>query len=113
MQLKVKKSEGNAKQKQREGKGIPEDHVKQVEDYFNTNEEAHLREASRDLGFSVKKIWIILRRILKWKAYTPFLSACLSKNNKKVRVQSSEWFLTKNVFFLGTRLYGQIQSILF
>ena len=51
MQLKVKKSEGNAKQKQREGKGIPEDHVKQVEDYFNTNEESHLREASRDLGF--------------------------------------------------------------
>ena len=73
-----KKSGGNAKQKQREGKGIPEDHVKQVEDYFNTNEEAHLREASRDLGFSVKKIWIILRRILKWKAYTPFFTACLS-----------------------------------
>ena len=33
-----KKSGGNAKQKQREGKGISEDHVKQVEDYCNTNE---------------------------------------------------------------------------
>ena len=63
-----------------------------------------LEGSKQGFRLSLKKIWIILRRVLKWKAYTPFLSACLSKNNKKVRVQSSEWFLTNDVVFFQDKV---------
>lgn len=68
------------------GNGIPEEHVKLVEAFFLANEEAHLREANRVLGFSITNIWVILRRILKWRAYTPFVSACLSQSNVEKRL---------------------------
>ena len=67
---------GNAKQENKGSKsGIPDEDVKLVEQYFLRS---HLREASRVLGMSVTKIWIILRKVLKWKAYTPHVLACLS-----------------------------------
>ena len=37
-------SGGNAKPKQRSGMGLPDDHVRQVEDYFRNHNNAHLRE---------------------------------------------------------------------
>ena len=39
---------------------VPSSDVEAVEDYFDLNEEAHLREASHDLNMSVGKIWFVL-----------------------------------------------------
>ena len=81
---------GNAKQENKGSmSGIPDEDVKLVEQYFLRS---HLREASRVLGMSVTKIWIILRKVLKWKAYTPHVLACLSQANTKARRKSAEWF---------------------
>ena len=97
-------SGGNAKPKQRSGTGIPDVHVRQVEDYFRNNNNAHLREASRVLGFSVRKIWIILRQVLKWKSYTPHVSACLTESNKQNRLRAAEWFLTHDSQFFEDKI---------
>ncbi len=50
--------------------------------------------ANLDLGFSVIK-WTTLMRSMKWKAYTPLVSASITDIKKKVRVQSSEYYLSK------------------
>ena len=47
------------------------DDVKRVEDFFNTNDCSHLREAAVVLGLSIGKVWRILRNDLKWKPYRP------------------------------------------
>ena len=44
---------------------VPQEDVDSVKEFFKDNKKSHLREASRTLGISVKKIWIILRKILK------------------------------------------------
>ena len=55
---------------------VPSSDVQAIKDYFDSNEEAHLREASHDLDMSVGKIWFVLRKILKWKSYIPVSSVC-------------------------------------
>lgn len=96
---------GNAKQENKGSRrGIPDKDVKLVEQYFLDNKESHLREASRVLGMSVTKIWIILRKVLRWKAYTPHVSACLSQANTEARRKSAEWFLAHDSLFFEEKV---------
>ena len=53
---------------------VPSSDVQAIKDYFDSNQEAHLREASHDLNMSVGNIWFVLRKILKWKSYVPVSS---------------------------------------
>ena len=39
---------------------VPLSDVQAIKDYFDSNGEAHLREASQDLNMSVGKIWFVL-----------------------------------------------------
>ena len=55
---------------------VPLSDVQAIKDYFDSNGEAHLREASHDLNMSVGKIWFVLRKILKWKSNVPVSSVC-------------------------------------
>ena len=95
---------GNAKQKERLVNPIPDEQIKQVEEYFKEHDDAHIREASRDIGFSVSKIWIILRQHLKWKAYTPNVSAYLTEQNKTARLNSADWFLSHDCCFFQDKV---------
>ena len=67
---------------------------------FPTN----LREASRVLGFSITKIWFILRKVLKWRAYTPFVSACLTQSNVEKQLNSAKWFLSHDSKFFEEKV---------
>ncbi len=93
-------SGGNAQPKKRQGKGIPDDHIKQVHDYFKSKDDAHLR----DLGFSVKKVWLILKTKLKWRSYTPTLSACLTASNISSRLTAADWFLNHDSTFFQDKI---------
>ena len=97
-------SGGNAQPKKRQGKGIPDDDIKQVHDYFKSKDDAHLRDASRDLGFSVKKVWLILKTKLKWRSYTPTLSACLTASNISSRLTAADWFLNHDSTFFQDKI---------
>lgn len=97
-------SGGNAQPKKRQGNGIPDDDIKQVNDYFQSKDDAHLRDASRELGFSVYKIWLILRTKLKWRSYAPSLSACLTADNIISRLTAAEWFLNHNSTFFQDKI---------
>ena len=53
---------------------------------------------------SVTKIWIILRKVLRWKAYTPHVSACLSQANTEAHRKSAEWFLAHDSLFFEEKV---------
>ena len=75
------------------------------------NKKAHLAEASRNLDMAKDKIWYILRRILKWKAYKLHVSHILSQANMKARLECADWFLTKNRNFFSKKVvWGDILS---
>jgi hypothetical protein len=80
-------------------KPIPLDEIQKVELYFQTNCRAHIREAVRDLNISFGKIWYILRKCLKWKAYTPNKTNIISQRQRDVRLSAADWFLTHDVTF--------------
>ena len=75
-----------------------------VKGFFMANKKAHLAEASRTLDMAKGKIWYILRRILKWKAYKPHVSHILSQANMKARLECADWFLTKNRDFFSKKV---------
>ena len=84
--------------------GIPAEDVKHVEQYFLDNKEAHLREASRVLGMYITKLWIILRNVQGWKAYTPHVLACLTKANTEARLKTAQWFFAHNSLFFKEKV---------
>ena len=67
---------------------LPREDITAVKQFFRTrkNKNAHLAEASRSIGSSIGKIWFILRKILKWKAYKPAASTVLSIQQQAVRL---------------------------
>ena len=83
---------------------VPQEDVDSVKEFFKDNKKSHLREASRTLGISVKKIWLILRKILKWKAYKPAISTILTPQQMKVRLDCARWFLTKDKEFFAKKI---------
>ena len=48
---------GDPKPKLKPGANIPPADIQAVEDFFDANKEAHLKEASLDLGITVGKIY--------------------------------------------------------
>ena len=70
------------------------DDVKRVEDFFNTNDRSHLREAAEVLGLSIGKVWRILRNDLKWKPYRPHFVQHLSTANMESRLAACSFWLT-------------------
>ena len=83
-----------------------------VKGFFMANKKAHLAEASRTVDMAKGKIWYILRRILKWKAYKPHVSHILSQANMKARLECADWFLTKNTDFFSKKVVWGDESIL-
>ena len=51
------------------------------------------------MGISLGKVWFILRKVLKWKAYRPHLATILSHDQRQRRVQAAEWFLQHDAEF--------------
>ena len=68
---------GDPQVKRRPSDSVPQHDVKAVEDFFLRNEEGHIRDAAKELSLSFGKIWFILRKILKWKAYRPHTTTVL------------------------------------
>lgn len=68
--------------------------VQQVRDFFLLNPKAHIREAAARLGMSYSTVWKILRKILKWRAYTPHLAQVLSPTNMESRLAACNFWLT-------------------
>ena len=75
-----------------------------VKTFFQNIKKAHLTEASRELGISLGNIWLILRRVLKWKAYIPHVSHVLTPVQMRVRIECADWFLTKNRDFFSNKV---------
>ena len=65
-----------------------------VKKNFEQNPKCHIREAARVLGLSYGSIWRILRKNLKWKAYRPHLTQCLSPANMESRLAACTFWLT-------------------
>lgn len=95
---------GSVKVKIPVGNGVPRDHVQAVADYFKVNEEAHIRDAARDLGYSIGKIWFILRKILRWKAYRPHVATVLTAKQMNTRLLAAEWFLSQDTEFFSRQV---------
>ena len=95
---------GDPKPKPKPGGNIPPADVQAVKDFFDTNKEAHLKEASLDLGMSVGKIWFILRKVLKWKAYVPKRVTVLTLKQKQTRLEAARWFLSHDHNFFSSQV---------
>ena len=83
---------------------VPEEDVRAVEDFFRRNEKAHIREAARELNFSFGKVWHILRKVLKWKAYKPHVTTVLSHKQRQARVNAAQWFLSHDAEFFSKQV---------
>ena len=66
---------GEAKPKHNVKDSVPQADTDAVQEYFEVNKEAHLRDAVRDLGISLGNVLFILRKVLKWKAYRPHFNS--------------------------------------
>ena len=95
---------GDPQVKPRVGDSVPQCDVQAVKDYFTLNDKAHIREAARELGYSIGKIWFILRKILKWRAYRPHTATVLTVKQRKTRLQAAEWFLSHDEAFFATQV---------
>ena len=95
---------GDPQVKPRVGDSVPQCDVQAVKDYFTLNDKANIREAARELGYSIGKIWFILRKILKWRAYRPHTATVLTVNQRKTRLQAAEWFLSHDEAFFATQV---------
>ena len=73
---------------------VSDEDITMVRDYFTLNQEAHIRQAVVDIGFSYGKIWSILRKNLQWKSYHPHKVQVLSEANKLTRVAACRFFLS-------------------
>ena len=73
---------------------VSDEDITMVRDCFTLNQEAHIRQAVADIGFSYGKIWSILRKNLQWKAYHPHKVQILSEANKLSRVAACRFFLS-------------------
>ena len=71
---------------------------------FSKNEEAHIREAAKEVGFSIGKIWFILRKILKWKPYRPHATTVLTTQHRQYRLTASQWFLSHTIDFFSKQV---------
>ena len=60
--------------------------------------------ASRELNMAKFKIWTILRKILKWKAYKLHASHILSHAHMNMRLECANWFLTKDKDFFSKKV---------
>ena len=76
------------------GRSREHNNVEAVKNCFEQNPKIHIREATRVLGLSYGTIWKILRKDLKWKAYRPHLTQCLSPANKESRLAACTFWLT-------------------
>ena len=74
---------GDPETKRKPSDGVPQNDVKAVQDFFSKNEEAHIRDAVKELGFSFGKIWFILRKVLKWKPYRPHTTTILTAKHRQ------------------------------
>ena len=81
---------GDPHVKPRVGDSVPQCDVQAVRDYFTLYDKAHIREAARDLGYSIGKIWFILRKMLKLRAYRPHTATVLTVKQRKTRLQAAE-----------------------
>ena len=95
---------GDPKPKLKPGANIPPGDIQAVEDFFDANKEAHLKEASLDLGMSVGKIWFILRKVLKWRAYVPKKATALTLKQKQTRQEAARWFLLHDPDFFSSQV---------
>ena len=85
---------GDPKPKLKPGAIIPPGDIQAVEDFFDANKEAHLKEASLDLGMSVGKIWFILISVEKKKATFQVyfaqmwtISECVTNAHKLITIE--------------------------
>ena len=83
---------GEAKPKHNVKDSVPQADTDAVQEYFEVNKEAHLRDAVRDLGISLGKV-------LKWKAYRPHLATILSHDQRQRRLQAADNNKKKQCFF--------------
>ena len=67
--------------------------IEAVKKIFEQNPKCHIREAARVLGLSYGAIWKILRKNLKWRAYRPHLTQCLSPANMESRLAACTFWL--------------------
>ena len=72
----------------------PAEDIQAVKDFFQRNPKAHLRAAMVELNLPIGKIWMILRKNLKFKPYRPHTSQMLSPANMESRLAASNFFLT-------------------
>ena len=73
---------------------VPQHDVKAVEDFFLRNEEGHIRDAAKEFSLSFGKIWFILRKILKWKAY----------RTHTTRLNAAQWYLSHELHFFSKQV---------
>ena len=84
-----------------------ENDIASVKAFFEANEKAHLRQAGRELGMSMSKVWNILRNKLKWKAFRQHRSQVLSDQHKVKRLSACKWFVNMGVEFCQDKvIYG-------
>ena len=88
----------------RVGDGLPQYDVQAVIDYLTLNDKTHIRQAAQDLVYSIGKIWFILRKILKWRAYRPHIAIVLTVKQRKTRLQAAEWFLSHDEEVFATQV---------
>lgn len=95
---------GDPQVKRRPSDSVPQHDVKAVEDFFSRNEEGHIRDAAKELSLSFGKIWFILRKILKWKAYRPHTTTVLTPKQKQTRLNAAQWFLSHELHFFSKQV---------
>lgn len=95
---------GDPKVKRKPSETVPQCDVEAVEKFFTQNEEAHLRDAAKELEFSIGKIWFILRKILRWKPYRPHATTVLTAQHKQYRLTASQWFLSHDIDFFSKQV---------
>ena len=85
---------GDPQVKRKLSESIPPDHVKTEADFFARNQQGHVRDAAKELGFSIGKVWFVLRKVLKWRAYRPHTTTVLTMKHRQDRLSAAQWFLS-------------------
>ena len=84
-----------------------------VKTFFSNNKKAHLAEAIREMVMSVGKIWLILRKVLKWKAYKPHACHILTQAQMGAHRQWLSCSRQKERISSPRRLCGEMKNTLF
>ena len=75
-------------------KPVSPEEIEAVRTFLAENPKAHIRSMVEALGMSFGKIWRILRKTLKLKAYRPHLTQLLSPLNMEARLAACNFWLT-------------------